>query len=141
MRLKEGQLWIHRDSDETVDKILRVDEAHWYNDVAKCWTENSHGVCGDVKYSSKELLTDSRWQLAEPWAMFNALCMYYFKPSTVVKPEPYVVVCLQSDLPIKIGSVSAWIMDENALTFYDKNNTVLAKFKAEEVQWVVEKRE
>lgn len=45
MRLKEGQLWIHRDSDETVDKILRVDKAHCYSNVAKCWTENSHGVC------------------------------------------------------------------------------------------------
>ena len=44
MRLKEGQLWIHRDSDETVDKILRVDKAHCYSNVAKCWTENSHGV-------------------------------------------------------------------------------------------------
>lgn len=140
MRLKEGQLWIHRASDETVDKILRVDEARCYSNVAKCWTENSHGVCGDAKYSSKDLLTDSRWQLAEPWAMFNALCMYYFKPSTVVEPEPYVVVWLQSGLPITIGSVSAWIMDENFLTVYDKNNTVLAKFKSEEVQGVVEKR-
>ncbi|MDO5805427.1 MAG: hypothetical protein Q4Q51_03720 [Eubacteriales bacterium] len=140
MRLKEGQLWIHRDSDETVDKILRVDKAHCYSNVAKCWTENSHGVCGDANYSPKELLTDSRWQIAEPWAMFNALCMYYFKPSAVVEPEPYVVVWFQSGLPIAIRNVSAWIMDENFLTFYDKNNTVITKFKAEEVHGVVEKR-
>ena len=72
--------------------------------------------------------------------MFNALCMYYFKPSAVVEPEPYVVVWFQSGFPIAIRNVSAWIMDENFLTFYDKNNTVITKFKAEEVHGVVEKR-
>jgi len=143
MRLKKGQIWVHRDSDATVDKILRVDETHWYSNVAKCRTENSRDVVGDAHYSSKKLLTDSRWMLADPWAMFNALCQYYFKPIAAVepKPEPYIEVLLSGSLPMPIKNASRWQWNGDLLAVYDESNTVLAAFPVEDVLGVVRKGE
>lgn len=142
MRLKEGQIWVHRDAFATVDKILRVVETHWFSMEVICQVRDQHGTEWAETFSFSEIVSDVHWQLANPCELFTALCKYYFKPKAVAepKPEPYVDVWLQSGLPIAISNVSSWVLDENLLTVYDKNNTVIAKFNAEEVQGVVEKK-
>lgn len=144
MRLEEGQIWVHRDAlaDFKVDKILRVVETHWFSREAICQVRNQYGAEGAKAFSFREIVSDVRWQLANPREMLDAICEYYFKPRAAAKPKPYIEVLSSDGLPvvcIENGAYFRW--SEEQLVIYDKSDKITAVFNDESVVGIIKRGE